>query len=216
MASGTDGIAPLLDRLKEGDQAALAELFSIYRSRLGRMLELRMDKRLGGRVSASDVLQETYIDALKRVPHYLAKPEMPFFVWLRWVANQRLIDVHRRHLGAQMRDAGQEQSLGPGPLTHASAASMAGQLAAHLASPSQAAAQAELSAMIEKALEGMDPIDREVLAMRHFEELSNNEVAQILGIAKAAASNRYVRALKRLKEALAKVPGFFDEVRGSS
>src|SRR6516162_2016404 len=111
MVDETGDLQALLDRLRAGDQHALGELFSRYRERLGRMVHFRLDGRLRGRVAASDVLQEAYIDALKRLPHYQAVPDMPFLIWLRWVTMQRLVEVHRQHLGARMRDAGREVSL---------------------------------------------------------------------------------------------------------
>ena len=202
----------LVARLKGGDEEALAELFSLYRERLRRMVDFRMDRRLQGRADASDVLQEAYIDALQRVRHYVDKPEMSFFVWLRQVTMQRLIDIHRRHLDAKMRDAKQEVLIHRGDPSAASSTSMAAQLVGHLTSPSQRMMRAELADEVENALDSMEAIDREVLALRHFEELTNNEIAEVLGISKAAASNRYVRALSRLRGVLAKVSGFFDEV----
>jgi RNA polymerase sigma-70 factor (ECF subfamily) len=204
----------LVARLKGGDDEALGELFSLYRERLRRMVEFRMDRRLRGRADASDVLQEAYIDALQRVRHYVDKPEMSFFVWLRQVTMQRLIDVHRCHLDAKMRNAKQEVWIRRGDPSAVTSASMAAQLVGSLTSPSQRAMRAELVGQVEKALDCMDAIDREVLALRHFEELTNNEIAEVLGLTKAAASNRYVRALSRLRGVLAKVPGFFDEVDG--
>src|SRR5579875_364380 len=111
MTDQTDDLQDLLARLQQGDQLALAELFARHRDRLGRMVAFRLDERLRGRVAASDVLQEAYIDALKRLPHYQAEPGMPFFLWLRWVTVQRLIEVHRQHLGARIRDAGREVSI---------------------------------------------------------------------------------------------------------
>jgi RNA polymerase sigma-70 factor (ECF subfamily) len=151
-------------------------------------------------------LQEAYIDALKRVDHYLEKPDMPFYGWLRLIVGQRLVEAHRQHLGAQRRTARHEISI-HGGVPGASSMSLAAQLVADLTSPSQAAQRNETFGRLEEALGRMDPIDREVLALRHFEELGNNEVAEILGIQKAAASKRYVRALARLKEVLLSIPG---------
>jgi RNA polymerase sigma-70 factor (ECF subfamily) len=207
MIDETDDMPGLLDRLRQGDQEALAELFSRHRDRLGRMVQFRLDGRLKGRVATSDVLQEAYIDALKRLPHYQADPGMPFFLWLRWVTAQRLVEVHRQHLGARIRDAGREIPTGQDDALSASTAKMA-ELVGDLTSPSRAAQRAETMAQLQQALEGLDPIDREVLALRHFEELSNQEAAAVLGIQAAAASKRYVRALERLKDALAALPGF--------
>ena len=197
-------------RLREGDEEAFVDLFARYRGRLKQMLEYRMDHRLRGREDASDVLQEAYIDARMRLPHFMKKPQLSFYIWLRQVTTQRLIDVHRRHLNAEMRDVKQEVSIHR-PLATATSMSMASLLVAHWASPSQAAMRDELIAMVESALEKMDPIDREILALRHFEELRNGEVAEVLGLKEAAASNRYVRALSRLRDALEHIPGFFDE-----
>lgn len=204
-------LSDLLARLRQGEQQALAELFARYREPLRRMIDVRLDHRLNGRVSPSDVLQEAYIDALKRVPHYFAKPDVPFFLWLRWVAGQRLIEVHRQHLGAQIRDAGQEISLSYAGVPTASSACLAARLVEHLTSPSEAVVRAERFAMLEDALARMEPLDREVLTLRHFEELSNTETAAVLDIQPAAASKRYVRALRRLKEILTDLPGFLDD-----
>ncbi len=192
----------LLDRLRAGDDQAVGELFDLYRDRLWRMLYVRLDRRLARRVAPEDVLQEAFIDVARRVGEYLDRPDVPFYVWLRYLTLQRMQMVHRVHLGAQMRDVGLEMTLPPGRDDWASAESMAGQLVSHLTSPSQAAMRRELQARLRAALDEMDPLDREVLALRHFEELGNNEAAAVLGISKDAASKRHVRALKRLKEIL--------------
>ena len=188
-------------------RSPLGELFSRYRDRLGRMIQFRLDGRLKGRIATSDVLQEAYIDALKRLPHYQADRGMPFLIWLRWVTMQRLVEVHRQHLGARMRDAGREVSLDPGGSLAASSEKIA-EFIGDLTSPSQAAERAETMDQLRAALDGLEPTDREVLALRHFEELSNLEAAAVLGIQPAAASKRYVRALERLKGALEKLQGF--------
>ena len=170
------------------------------------MIEFRLDARLRGRVAASDVLQEAYIEALKRLPHFEAAPDVPFFIWLRTVTEQRLIEVHRHHLGAKARNAARE--VRPG--LEASTEKMA-EIMGDATSPSQAAQRAEILDQLREAIDGLDPTDREVLALRHFEELRNLEVAATLGIQPAAASKRYVRALERLKEALDRLPGFAKE-----
>jgi RNA polymerase sigma-70 factor (ECF subfamily) len=202
-------IAGLLDRLRAGDQSALADLFARHRDKLRRMVELRLDHRLAGRVSASDVLQEAYIDALKRVEHYFAKPGQPFFGWLRLVVGQRLADVHREHLAGK-RNVGREVGMNRGGPV-ADSGCLAACLIGKLSSPSQAAQRHEAYAQLEAALEEIDPLDREVLALRHFEELSNTETADLLGIQPAAASKRYVRALARLKQVLERIPGLGGE-----
>jgi RNA polymerase sigma-70 factor (ECF subfamily) len=200
----------LLERLRAGDARAAAELFARYRDRLYRMVRLRLDRRLQGRVDPSDVLQEAYLDVARRLPEYLADPAVPLYLWLRFLTGQRLLALHRHHLGAQMRDAGQEVSLYRGALPQATSMSLAAQLLGRFTLPSQAAVRAEMQIHLQEALNTLDPLDREILALRHFEELSNSETAQVLGIQKSAASNRYVRALVRLKDVLNNMPGFFD------
>ena len=176
------------------------------------MVRLRLDRRLQGRVDASDVLQEAYLDVAQQLPHYLAKREMPFFLWLRLVAGQRLMRIHREHLGAAMRDAGREVSLYKGALPQASSVSLAAQLLGHYTPASEAFSRAEVQVQIQTALNGMEPIDREIIALRHFEELTNAEVAEVLGLETSTASKRYIRALKRLQILLEHIPGLFDRM----
>jgi RNA polymerase sigma-70 factor (ECF subfamily) len=147
----------------------------------------------------------------KRIGDYAKNPEMPFYLWLRHITGQKLIDVHRRHLGAQKRDAAMEISLYRGSMPMATSASLAVQLLGGLTSPSRAAVRAEMQVRVQEALNGLSDDDREVLALRHFEQLTNAEVAEVLGIEKSTASTRYLRALKRMKDALAGVPGFLEE-----
>lgn len=205
-----DPNAELLQRVKQGDKQALAELYSQYRDRLWRIVNFRLDARLLGRVDADDILQEAYLAAAQRIKHYLDDNSHSFFIWLRLIANQTLIDVHRRHLGAQMRDASRDMSI-HAHYAQATSMSIASQLLGNFTSPSQIAMRDEVSGQLDKAIETMEPIDREVLALRHFEELTNSEVAEVLGIQQKAASIRYVRALKRLKEVMRKLPGFEDD-----
>ena len=203
----------LLRRALAGDESALAALFDGHRDRLRRMIRLRLDRRLSGRVDSSDVLQDAYLDVRRRIGEYARDPAaMPFHLWLRLIAGQRLTDVHRYHLGSQMRDAGQELSLHRGPFPRADSVSLAAQLLGKMTSASKAAIRAEHKLIVQEALNSMDPIDREVLALRHFEHLSNDETAQVLGLSKAAASNRYIRALKRLKEILSSIPGLKEQL----
>ena len=205
-----DPNADLLRRVKQGDEQALAELFSLYRDRLWRIINFRLDSRLAGRVDADDILQEAYLAAAQRISHYLDNSTQTFFIWLRLIANQTLIDVHRRHLGAQMRDASRDMSI-HAHYAQATSMSIASQLLGNFTSPSQVFLREEASKQLEQAIESMEPIDREVLALRHFEELTNSEVAEVLGIQQKAASIRYVRALKRLKDVVGKLPGFLDD-----
>ena len=208
MANDSNATDELLRRAKDGDSQSLAELFGVYRERLKRMVGLRMDHRLQGRVDLSDVLQEAYLDLARRAPEYFAESTMPFFLWLRLLTGQRLLAIHRQHFGAKMRNVGQEVALLNGAIPQATSASLAAQLLGRLTSPSLAAMRAEMQLRLQEALNSMDPIDREVLVLRHFEELTNIETAEVLGLQKTAASNRYVRALKRLREILESIPGF--------
>jgi RNA polymerase sigma-70 factor, ECF subfamily len=213
MAEPRDDTNVLLERALAGDETALAALFNGYRERLRRMIRLRMDRRLSGRIDSSDVLQEAYLDVRKRLSEYRRDPAaMPFHLWLRLIAGQKLTDVHRYHLGTQMRDAGQEVSLHRGPFPQANSISLAAQLLGRLTSASKAAIRAEHKLIVQEALNGMDPIDREVLTLRHFEHLSNEETALVLGLNKSAASNRYIRALRRLKEILSSIPGLKEQL----
>jgi RNA polymerase sigma-70 factor, ECF subfamily len=210
MPSETSETKVLISRIKDGDERAMVELFARYRGRLRRMVKLRMDRRLQGRLDPSDVLQDAYLDVAKRASEYRANPTMPVFLWLRLLTGQKLMALHRKHLGAQMRDAGQEVSLHGGALPPASSISIAAMLLGRITSPTLAARRAEMQVRLQDVLNSMELVDREVLTLRHFEELGNSETAQVLGISKSAASSRYIRAVMRLKKELASMPGFFD------
>jgi RNA polymerase sigma-70 factor (ECF subfamily) len=204
--SGDD--SGLLQRAAGGDEQALRELFSRYRDRLKRMVRLRLSRRLQGRVDDSDVLQEAYLDVSRRLPEYVQQPGLPFFLWLRHLTGLKLAEVHRRHLGTQLRDADREVTLHRGGLPEADSVSLAAQLLGKLTTPSQAAIKAEQRLYVQEALNSMDPIDREVLALKHFEQLSTSEIAEVLGLSRAGAGSRYLRAIKRLREILERMPGF--------
>jgi RNA polymerase sigma-70 factor (ECF subfamily) len=206
------GVGRLLDRAAAGDPEAWRALFDRDRPRLRRMVALRLDRRLQGRVDPSDVLQDAHIEAMTRLPEYLRQPDLPFFLWLRLLVGQRLTLLHRRHLRAQARDAGREIGLYHGALPEATSAALAARLLGHLTQPSEAAVLAERKIRIQTALNAMDPLDREILALRHFEQVSNGEAARALGLSKSTASKRYVRALQRLKEILAAARGGLSEV----
>jgi RNA polymerase sigma-70 factor (ECF subfamily) len=197
----------LLRQARAGDQRALNNLFTQHRERLQLMVRLRLDRRLQGRLDPSDVIQEAYIEALERFADYVQDPDMPFFLWLRFLTAQKLLVLHRRHLGAHMRAAGREMSLYRGALPEVSSAELAARLLGHHTTPSQAAMRAERQIRLQEALNSMDPLDREVLALRHFEQLTNSETAKVLGLRESAASQRYARALLRLKEILTSLPG---------
>lgn len=201
----------LIERVVKGDHDALAELFSINRDRLWRMVNFRMDPRLHGRVDADDILQEAWLSAVQRIDHFLADASRSIFVWFRLITSQTMIDVHRRHLGTQKRSAAMEFSINRGWSSESTSFSLSFHLLGHLTSPTQAALREELAEQLKTALSGMNEVDREVLALRHFEQLTNRETAQILNISDQAASDRYMRALGRLKGVLTALPGFLDQ-----
>jgi RNA polymerase sigma-70 factor (ECF subfamily) len=197
----------LLERARAGDQEALTEIFARHRDRLRRMVDMRLDRRLQARIDASDVIQDAYLEVATRLPEYLRQPTVPLFLWLRLVVGERLTTLHRQHLGTQRRDAAREVSIYRGALPAASSAALAAQLLGKHTSPTEAAVRAERLLRLQEALNTLDPIDREVLSLRHFEHLTRAESAQVLGIGEGAAAKRYIRALKRLKEILAGMPG---------
>ena len=198
----------IVAQLEQRREEALAELYQLVRERLRRVINFRLDYRLTSRVSNSDVLQETYVRAAQRIDSYLKKPDMPFFVWLRLEANQRLHEIHRFHFGAEKRDVRREMSL-KGHRDHGqTSVQLAAHLVAQMTSASGVFQKAQQIDALEKTLSEMNETDREVIAMRHFEELSNVETAKILEITTEAASKRYIRALKRLKEIMQKHGAF--------
>jgi RNA polymerase sigma-70 factor (ECF subfamily) len=203
----------LLQRAAAGDSASWGALLTRHEARLRRVVAFRLDPRLQGRIDASDVMQEVYLAAAKSLPEYLLAPDLPFFLWLRGVAGNKLLELHRRHLGTPMRDARREVSLYRGALPEATSAALADHLLGEATGPSEAAVRAEAKVRLQEALNRMDPVDREALALRHFEHLSNAEAARVLGIKEPAAGKRYLRALERLRDILAGLPGGLSELR---
>ncbi len=211
MDNNSADTARLLERARAGDQAAVNEIFTRHRARLRRMVDLRLDRRLQARIDASDVIQEAYVEVVRRLDEYLRDPAYPLFLWLRLIVGERLLKLHRHHLGTQMRDAGLEVSIYRGALPAASSAALAAQLLGKHTSPTQAVVRAERMLRLQEALNTLDPMDREVLSLRHFEELTLAETALALEIEEPAAAKRYIRALKRLKAVLATMPGGLDD-----
>ncbi len=191
----------------QGDERALDDLFSRHRDRLRRMLRVRLDPRVRVRIDVSDVIQEVYLEASRRLPKYNDSPTVPFFVWLRSIVGQKLVDLHRFHLGAKARDARREVRFRRWPMPAATSAVLAAELLGVLSTPSEKAMQGELENRLREALESMDAKLREVLVLRHFEGLSNGEVAHELEVPVSTASQRYIQALKKLRSVLADMPG---------
>jgi RNA polymerase sigma-70 factor (ECF subfamily) len=203
-----DESSELVNQVIHGDKRALAELFDSQRPRLRRIVNFRLDRRIYGRVGADDVLQEAYLNAAGQLKSLLRDQPPTVFIWLRQIVNHTLADVHRRHLGVKKRTAKRDVSIhARGPLT-SSSEWLSFHLLGHLTSPSQAALRAELAEQLDAALSQLSEVDREVLALRHFEELTNSETAHVLNMTVQAASMRYVRAISRLRKVLESIPGF--------
>jgi RNA polymerase sigma-70 factor (ECF subfamily) len=187
----------LLDRAGAGDPAAFEELFARHRDFLRVVVRLRLDGRVRARVDPSDVVQETQFEAFRRLPDYLDRRPMPFRLWLRKTAQERLLKVQRRHLATDRRAVGREV-----PLPEQPSAVLAGQLLAGGSTPSQKLDRSETARRVRDAVARLPDADREVLLMRNFEGLSNQEVAYLLELDPATASKRHGRALLRLRQLL--------------
>ena len=203
--------AELIRSAEAGNQEALAQAFDLYRSRFIRMVDLRMDPKLKGRVGASDVIQEAFLDLAKKHAKFAARDEpqkMSLFVWMRLVVAERLINIRRRHLETDKRDAAREISMEKKTFDGSSSGCLAGRLVDSFTSASNRAIRAEIQAELLKTLDDMKAMDREIITMRSFEGMSNVEVAQSLGLSENGASSRYVRAMTQLKQRLQRLPGF--------
>jgi RNA polymerase sigma-70 factor (ECF subfamily) len=180
----------LLDQARTGDHAAADRLLAQHREPVRRMIDLRLDPAIAARVDASDVVQEVLLEASRRLDQYLRSPAMPFHLWLRHIAKDHIIDAHRRHRQAQRRGVDREQPV------------VAARFVDQELTPASAAMQQELQRRLHRAIAELDEDDREIVLMRHFEQLSNQDVAETLHLTEAAASMRHLRALRRLRELL--------------
>lgn len=209
--------ALLLGRAAGGDMDSWGALLARHQERLVGVIAFRLDSRVRGRIDAADVLQETFISATARRAEFFQQSSQPLFLWLRWMVGNTLLELHRHHLGAQMRDARREMQLGRLPDGAAryddTRAALVEQLTGGATGPATAAGRAEVKSRLDEALRQVDPLDREVLALRHYEQLTSAEAAQVLGIQERAAAKRYTRALERLREMLAALPGGLSELR---
>ena len=212
MSDNTDD--PRVSRAVAGDEAAMAELFDEHRDRLKRMIELRLNRKLHGRVDASDVLQETYVDLAKQLKNYSEDPAIPFFIWLRRITVQRLIMVHRKHLGTAMRDAAMEVNLQRSAAPEASSVFLASHLVGQLTTVSQRVLRDERQDKLREVLDNLDNNDREIIALRHFEHLTIAEIASLYDVTEASAGMRHLRALRKLKKHLGQQPDLFDSIAG--
>ncbi|MFT4646973.1 MAG: RNA polymerase sigma-70 factor (ECF subfamily) [Glaciecola sp.] len=205
----TEAERKAIDAACDGDNAPVGELLQEYRARLQNMVRLRLAPQLMGRVGVSDVIQETYAEVSERLPKYLdnrgdpadpTKGRMPFFLWVRFLAGQQLMRAHRFHLGTAARAVGREATFGGVP--GASSQHLAAALSDGGMSPSGVASSLESQEILAGALQDLSETDREILMLRHFEQLNNREIAMLLGLSEPGASLRHMRALKRLREVL--------------
>jgi RNA polymerase sigma-70 factor (ECF subfamily) len=193
----------LLEQARQGEAGAVDRLLAAHRDPLRRMIDLRLDPVVSRRVDASDIVQDVLLEASRRLNDYLRKPVMPFHLWLRHIARDHMIDAHRRHRQAQRRSLDREQPILPAVFADRSSIELAAQFLDHEATPASAAMRHELQRRLETAVASLAEDDREIVLMRHFEQLSNQEVAAMLGLSEAAASMRYLRAVRRLRSLLA-------------
>jgi RNA polymerase sigma-70 factor (ECF subfamily) len=198
MSTSTDQTIKLIERARNGDASAFEDLFKRHRARLHKAIAIRMDRRVAARVDASDVLQETYMEAFKRIPNYLKQEGMPFYLWLHWIAREKVIALHRRHLGAGKRTVQHEVPLMPAD----NSVELVSNIIGRLPSPSQELAKAELAEQLRLALGRLDAEERDLVLWRHFEQLSARDMALLLNITEAAANKRYIRAVERLRKHL--------------
>lgn len=186
-----------------GAQESLGMAFEIYRKQLRKAIQLRVHPNIQSREDESDILQEAFIAAAQDLPRFAKLRPVSVFLWFRGHVQQRLHAAHRKHLDRQKRDARREVNLCHANLTSGvDSKSIAGELVGSMASPSQNASRQELRGLIQEILDSMEPLDREIVAMRHFESLKSSEIAGLLGINESTASTRYLRALRKIKDIL--------------
>jgi RNA polymerase sigma-70 factor (ECF subfamily) len=202
MLPNTPQTQQLLDQARQGDAAAAERLLNQHREPVRRMIGLRLDPAIAARLDASDVVQEVLLEASRRLDNYLREPNMPFHLWLRHIAKDHIIDAHRRHRQAQRRGVDREQPAVPAALADHSSLEFAAQFVDQELTPASAAMQQELQERLHQAIAQLDEDDREIILMRHFEQLSNQDVAALHDLSEAAASMRHLRALRRLRELL--------------
>jgi RNA polymerase sigma-70 factor (ECF subfamily) len=198
----SDKTHELLNGAREGNDLAVNRLLDRHRRALRRLVELRLDHKIQGRIDVSDVVQDVLVEANRRLPQYLDNPVMSFHLWVRQIAKDRIIDAHRRHRGSAKRSVDREQSLAVPAASDRSTFDLVAQIRDPELTPAAAATRQEMAQLVERALGRLGEQDGEVIIMRHYEQLSNMEVAEVLGLTEPAASMRYLRALRRLKQLL--------------
>lgn len=192
----------LLNGVREGNDQAVNQLMERHRLAVRRLVQMRLDGAVAGRVDASDVVQDVLFEASRRMEDYIQSPSMPFHLWLRQLAKDRVIDMHRRHRAAKRRSVDREQPVASLGGDDRSAADLATLLKDAELTPAAATVRKEMEERFLQALNELNDDDRELIMMRHFEHLGNGEVAEALGLSAPAAGMRYLRAIRRLREAL--------------
>jgi RNA polymerase sigma-70 factor (ECF subfamily) len=202
----SDETQQLLNDAGGGDADAVNQLMERHRQALRQMVQARLDRALAGRVDASDVVQDVLLEAHRRLKDYIDHPSMPFHLWLRQLAKDQMIDMHRRHRGAQRRSVDREQRLNTQHYADRSSMDLAGMLKDQELTPAAATIRKELERRFLVAIDELDEDDREIILLRHFEHLGNSEAAEALGLSAAAAGMRYLRAIRRLRAVLGDHP----------
>ncbi|MEX0824737.1 MAG: sigma-70 family RNA polymerase sigma factor [Pirellulaceae bacterium] len=198
----SDQTQELLRSAKQGNEEAVNRLLEKHRDPVRRLVQMRLDRKVQQRVDVSDVVQEVMVEASGRLQDYLQNPAMAFHLWLRQIAWDHMIDTYRRHRVSAKRNMDREQSMAVPTGFDDSAIELAGQLCDPAMTPQQIASQKEIAAQVETAIERLGEQDREIVMMRHYEHLSNLEIAEALQLNPPAASMRYLRAVRRLRQLL--------------
>ncbi|MCA9175911.1 MAG: sigma-70 family RNA polymerase sigma factor [Planctomycetales bacterium] len=194
----------LLNDAREGDGDAVQRLMERHRAAIHRLVQMRLDRKIQRRVDVSDIVQEVLVEANRRMQDYLASGNgMPFHLWLRQITRDRIIDAHRRHRGSEKRSVDRERALAAPAGMDESSLELAGQIVDPELTPAARATQRELAKKVEATLAELSDQDAEIIIMRHYEQLTNQEVAAALELSEPAASMRYLRAVRRLRELLA-------------
>ena len=195
-----DQIKPLLNQAKGGDESAVNALMDQHRNSLRQLIRMRLDQKIQRRIDVSDVVQDVLVEANRRLQRYLSDPIMPFHLWLRQIAKDRIIDAHRRHRVSAKRSVDREQQLAPPRGYDQSSVHLGSLLGDDQLTPAAAAVQQELAQRVEEAIAQLEERDCEIIVMRHYEHLSNQEIGEVLNLTEPAASMRYLRAIRRLKK----------------
>ncbi len=199
----SDKTQELLADAKNGDADAINQLMDRHRDSLRRMVQMRLDQKILRRIDVSDVVQDVLVEANRRLQDYLKNPVMSFHLWLRQIAKDRIIDSHRRHRVSAKRSVDREQAFAAPADMDRSTMELAAQVCDPNITPAAAATQQEMVKRVEQAISQLGEQDGEIIVMRHYEHLNNQEVAQVLGLTEPAASMRYLRAVRRLRTLLA-------------